>query len=275
MLLPLLVPLLAFAQPAPLAMQAPAPISLPPGFDMPLGLRVKPDSLEVANFDEEVFEVKAPGGAAPVRLTREGRTWRFSLMPEQGRMGLLALQERLRSSMTASGWVWTYEERGVARKTTEEHDVWIKIAAVSSGEVKLVALEPKPLRTLILNPPGPTPELPKAQEDFPYLPPWPGSRIVSCADSPNPVGVELEPGKPAIVRINFIEKEYELAEPVTPHEFLSAYTRALKKAGWEIDGKSRGKGQGTTTQIQAAYLLNGRDVRATLRLLGGSMAISV
>jgi len=83
--------------------------------------------------------------------------------------------------------------------------------------------------------------------------------------------VDPAPGKPAMVTVNFIEKEYDLAEPVSSHEFLAVYSKALLNAGWEIEGRFRGN----LIQIQAVFSRDGRDIRATLRLLGNAMAISV
>jgi len=246
----------------------PAP---PPGIDLPSTLRPKPGSLQLFAFDEEAFDVRSTPGQGPLRINVEGRTWRFVLVAAEGRMGVLTLMERLKTAMVSSGWVWQYEERGVARREINGQEWWLRFTSGGSGELKVVVVERREPRTLTLPRPAAIPELPKPREDFPYLPPWPGSKIVSCTDSPNPVAVELAPGKPAMVTINFIEKEYDLAEPVSSHEFLAVYSKALLNAGWEIEGRYRGN----LIQIQTVFSRDGRDIRATLRLLGNAMAISV
>lgn len=246
----------------------PAP---PPGVELPPTLRPKPGSLELFAFDEEAFDVRSTPGKGPLRLNVEGRTWRFVLVAAEGRMGVLTLVERLKTALVATGWIWQFEERGVARREVDGQEWWLRFTPGSSGELKVVVVERREPRALSLARPAAIPELPKPREDFPYLPPWPGSRIVSCTDSPNPVAVELIPGKPIMVKVNFIEKEYDLAEPVSAHEFLAVYSKALMNAGWEIEGRFRG----TLIQIQAVFSRDGRDIRATLRLLGTAMAISV
>jgi len=249
-----------------LVQEAPQP---PPGIDLPPSLTWKQGSLEYWPFDEERFEARSEKGS--VRIAVEGRVWRFSLVASEGRTGYLNLSRQLKAALLASGWVWQLEERGIARRETGGKDLWLRLGPGGSGEAKMVVVERREPRSFVLPRPGKQPELPKAQENFPYLPPWPGSRIVRCADTPNPVAVELAPGRPGLVKVNFIEKEYELAAPISAHEFLTVYSRALQEAGWEIEGRFRGN----LIQIQATYTREGRDIRATLRLLGEAMAISV
>lgn len=260
-MLPLLIP--------PAQVQdVPAP---PPGLNLPPTLAWKPGSLELWPFDDERIEVRSTREKGPVFLTIEGRVWRFSLVSAEGRVGYLTLVQRLKAALQAAGWVWQLEERGVARREVGGQDLWLCFAPAGSGELRMVVVERREPRSIVLARPGRVPELPKPEEDFPYLPPWPGSKIARCTDAPNPVAVELEPGKPGFVKVNFIEKEYDLAAPVSAHEFLTVYSKALLNAGWEIEGRFRGN----LIQIQAIYNRDGRDLRATLRLLGDAMAIAV
>lgn len=249
--------------------EAPAP---PPGLELPPSLTWKPGSLELWPFDDEGFELRPAPGKAPVRITVDGRVWRFSLIAAEGRLGYLTLVQRLKAALEASGWVWQVEERGIARRERSGQDLWLKFSPAGSGELKMVVLERREPRSMVLPRPGKTPERPpRPEEDFSYLPPWPGARLVRCADTPNPVPVEWTEGKPTLAGVIFIEKEYELAAPVSAHEFLTVYTRALVDAGWEIEGRFRGN----LIQVQAIYLHDGRDIRATLRLVRDAMAISV
>ncbi len=243
----------------------------PPGVDLPATLAWKPGSLEFWPFDDERFEMRSTRQKGPLFVTVEGRVWRFSLIASEGRVGYLTLTQRLKAALEAAGWVWQLEERGVARRETGGQDLWLHFSAANSGEVKMAVVERREPRPFTLPQPGKVCERPKAQEDFPYLPPWPGAKITRCADTPAPVAVDLATGKPGLVNVNFVEKEYELAAPVSAHEFLTVYTKALLDAGWEIEGRFRGK----LIQIQAVYSRDNRDIRATLRLLGDAMAISV
>jgi len=249
--------------------EAPVP---PLGLELPPSLTWKPGTLELWPFDDERFEIRSTPEKGPVHVTVDGRVWRFSLIAAEGRVGYLTLARRLKATLEAGGWVWQVEERGVARRERDGQDLWLKFSPAGSGEMKVVVVERRDPRPMALSRPGKVVERPpRPDEDFSYLPPWPGAKITRCADTPNPVPVEWVEGKPTLVGVNFIEKEYALASAVSAHEFLTVYSRALMDAGWEIEGRFRGN----LIQIQAIYTHDGRDIRATLRLMGDAMAISV
>jgi hypothetical protein len=248
--------------------EAPGP---PPGLELPPTLQWKPGSLELWPFDDESFEIRSSREKGPVRITIEGRVWRFSLVSTEGRFGYLTLIQRLKPVLEAAGWVWQFEERGVARREIGAQELWLRAASGGSGELKMVVVERRAPRDFEIPRPGKTPELPGPQEDFPYLPPWPGSKLTRCADAPSRVPVELTPGNPGVAMVNSIEKEYELMAPVSAHEFLTVYSRALMNAGWEIEGRFRGQ----LNQIQAVYTRDGREIRATLKLQTTSMILAV
>ena len=244
---------------------------LPPGLELPPGLQLKPGSLQSIPFDRESFELQSPKGGPAVHLPVEGRTWRFLLRSSEGRpLGALTLAGRLRDGL-GSAWVWEWKERLVARRLEGEKEWWFNASPGGSGELKVTVVEKGLPRTLDLKEPALLPELPKGTEDFPYLPPWPGSQLRASAVSRSPVDLKLPDGKEQIALVNWIDKEYQTSPPPSPHEFLVVYRAALLNSGWEIEGTL----QGASTQIQAAYRRRGRDLRATLRLMGDALGISV
>lgn len=249
----------------------PPPAGVPEALVLPDGLRIKEGSLTFQPFDQEVFEVRGSLAQGPVRVPLEGRVWRFSLESSGPRMGALRLMQQLRPQLEATGWVWQWAERGVARRPLEGQDLWLRVASGASGELKVVLAESAPAPVLVLQKPGSEVEFPKPDGDFPYLAPWPGARLVSSAPTQAPVAATLPDGRAGFVLVNFIEKEYALAEPLSAHAFLTVYRRALEAAGWDIEGNFKG----AMIQVQATYQRDGRDLRATLRLLGDAMAISV
>ena len=178
---------------------------------------------------------------------------------------------RYKPVLEEAGWTWEWMERGIARRVAAEAESWMRMTAAGGGELKIVLVEKGLPKALTLPLPGPTPELPKGSEDFPYLPPWPGAKIVGSAVSQAPVGLKLPDGKETLGMVNFIDKEYQLSEAPSATEFLASYRAALEKAGWEIEGAMRG----TIPQLQANYNKKGRDIRVTLRLSGDSLGISV
>lgn len=248
----------------------PAP-PVPAAFPLPEGLRIKDGSLTFQPFDRETFELRGSLAQGRLQVPVEGRVWRFSLESSGARAGAIRLMQLLRPQLEASGWVWQWVERGVARRPLEGRDLWLRVGSGASGELKIVLAEPAPPPVLVLQKPGPEVEFPKPDGDFPYLAPWPGARLMSSEPSRAPVAATLPDGRAGFVVVNFIEKEYALAEPLSAHAFLTVYRRALESAGWEIEGNFKG----ALVQVQATYQKDGRDLRATLRLAGSAMAISV
>jgi len=251
-----------------LIQEAPA---LPPVFPLPEGLRIKPDSYKALAFDQESFEIKPVGIQPPRRLPVRGRTWRFLLESSGIRASILSLQQILKPALLAKGWVWQWEQRGVARLDGEAQEFWVKVSPSGAAALSVVLVQPGQPRTLTLVRPGKTPEIPAPDQDFPYLAPWPGGVLMSTASSKSPVIADLGDGRQGFVMVHWIEKEYALEDPPSPQEFVTSYRRALEAAGWEIEGGS----QGGVVQVQAIYLVEGRDIRLNLRLAGNAMAVSV
>lgn len=244
---------------------------MPPGFTLPEGLRVKPDTFKVSTYDLETFEVKPNLNQAPLRLPIKGKTWRFVLESSGVRAGIYSLQQILKPALATAGWVWQWEQRGVARRNQGDQEFWIKVSPSGSAALQVTLVQPGAPRTLTLTRPGKTPENPAPDKGFPYLTPWPGAELVASAPSKAPVVADFGEGRQGFVFVNWIEKEYAIPDPPSAYEFVTTYRQALEAAGWEIEGDFRG----SLVQVQAIYLQDGRDIRLTLRLLGDAMAVSV
>lgn len=253
--------------------QAPPPtVAIPTYFPLLPGMEVKAGNREAWPYDQEFFDLRNPATQGLVKVPIQGRTWRFVLHSTEARpIGALTLMARYKPILEEAGWTWQWEERGIAKRFVGESESWLRIAPVGGGELKVVLVEKGLPRVLVLPAPGPTPELPTGKEDFPYLPPWPGAKLVASAVSQAPVGLKLPDGKESLAMVNFIDKEYQLSETPAAAEFLASYRAALEKAGWEIEGSMRG----SVPQIQVNYSKSGRDIRATLRLSGDALGISV
>lgn len=255
-----------------LALVAQAPAPVPAVLTLPADLEVKPGSLVFLEHDRDSFEVRPAPGQRPVPVPAAGRVWRFALRAAGPRpMGAFALLERLVPALERDGWTLESRERAVAKRNEGDRQYWFKASAGNSGELKVVLVEKGGPRMLDLPYPGLRPELPKGDEDFPYLPPWPGAKLTASSVSRAPVDVKLPDGTERIQMVNFLDKEYSLERPPSAYEFLAVYREALERAGWTLEGSLRGD----LTQLQATYIRRGRDLRATLRLLGDAMGISV
>lgn len=249
---------------------APSP-DLPPGLKFPSSLCIKPDTKVYYHFDEESFDVRGDGIQAPIRIKVEGRTWRFSVGACQGRQGISGLIQAMYQGLEQGGWQWKWQDRGVARQEVEGRECWLKVQPSTSSELSVVIVERGQVRSMKMNAPGLAPELPKSEEDFPYLTPWPGSRFLECQVRRGPVPAVLANGQERMIGVFIIDKYYALAEPLSAHEFLAAYRSALEAVGWEIEGAYKGD----RIYLQAIYLKQGRDIRATVTLLERAMSISV
>ncbi len=244
---------------------------LPPGLKLPSSLCIKDEGRAYYHFDEEGFDVRGEGLAAPVRVKVEGRTWRFSVGACQGRQGISGLIQAMYQGLEQSGWQWKWQERGVARQEVDGRECWLKVQPSTSSELGVVLIERGQVRPLKMNAPGATPELPKNEENFPYLTPWPGSRFLDCKVRRGPVPAVLADGQQRMIGVYFVDKYYALSERISAHEFLGAYRKSLEDSGWEIEGAFKGD----RIYLQAIYLKQGRDIRATVTLLEGAMSISV
>ncbi len=253
--------------------QAPPPAApLPSYFPLLAGMEVKEGKREAWPYDQEIFDLRNPATLGLVKVPVKGRTWRFFLHSTEARpIGAFSLMAKYKPLLEEAGWTWQWEERGIAKRAVGESETWLRIAPSGGGELRVVLVEKGLPRVLVLPIPGPTPELPTGKEDFPYLPPWPGAKLVASAVSQAPVGLKLPDGKESLAMVNYIDKEYQLIETPAAAEFLAAYRAALEKAGWEIEGAQRG----SVPQIQANYTRSGRDIRVTLRLSDDALGISV
>lgn len=250
--------------------EAPA---LPPGFTLPQGLQVKPGTFQALSYDLEVFEVRPSLEQPPMRIPVKGRTWRFMVEAAGVRAGIFSLQQLLKPALVSAGWVWQWEQRGVARRNQGGQDAWIKVSPSGGSALQLVLVQPGVPRTLTLDKPGPQPEMPPQEGDFPYLTPWPGAKLVaSTPPMPGPpVATDLGGGRQGFIGVNWVEKHYVIPDPPSPYEFAVAYRTALEAAGWEILGDSHG----TQAQLQAVYAKEGREIQIVLRLVEDTMAVSV
>lgn len=265
----LLISMIALAQdPAP----AQPVVALPVAFVLPAELEIKPGTLVAKEFDRESFDLRPVEGKPVVPVPVVGKVWRFTVRGSGPRpMGAFALLDRLLPALEQGGWVIQWRERAIAKYSVGDRQLWAKASAGSTGELRMVLAEKGEPRVLDIPLPGPVSELPKGTEDFSYLPPWPGAKISASNVSRAPVDVKFPDGSEHIMMVNFIDKEYSLAKPPSDYEFLVVYRESLERAGWVLEGFLKGG----ITQIQATYNRRGRDLRATLRLLGDAMGISV
>lgn len=144
-------------------------------------------------------------------------------------------------------------------------DIWATVkmdalqAQVNLEIVELGATANK----LVLTPPAAQPEKVGDKEDFPYLPPYPGSTRKDGGRGNGPLDVSL-PGKsdsePMLVGSGVAYRSYQGPSTLSKLQFVRDYREALLKAGWKMQYPVEEKAVNDYGSLAAQYTQNGRDV---------------
>jgi outer membrane protein OmpA-like peptidoglycan-associated protein len=123
----------------------------------------------------------------------------------------------------------------------------------SSGDI--VEVGPNTIH-VDLKPPAPRPETVGESQDFPYLPPIAGAKLHGHATAPSPLTINVagEHGY-RIAGTATMERTYLGPEGLGRWGLVTAYSEALRKAGWTIANENPQQGF-----LYAHYDRNGRDI---------------
>ena len=129
--------------------------------------------------------------------------------------------------------------------------------------------------------PDPTPEAVSATEDFPYLPPPPGARLIETRTIAGPL--ELWPAtaddEAVLAGMSYVRKTYAPANAPAAAPFVIWYRDALFVSGWHVIGATRVDDKTPvegSVNIAAHYREQGRNVYARVtQVPDGSVHISV
>jgi OOP family OmpA-OmpF porin len=134
--------------------------------------------------------------------------------------------------------------------------------------VAAVLAQPVPIT---FPPPTDHPEAIGDAQDFPFLPPLAGARLIKTARVPKPLELKsATAGDEAVLAgMAYTMKSYERTAAISSSRFVSSYRDALFAAGWKLidvtklDETSK---QPETVTVSAHYMNNGRNLyaRATL-----------
>lgn len=253
---------------------AAAPI-LPPWFPESL-FTINPDTLTVEVFGKDEFKI-GKGGDDYDTVEREGRHWAGSLYPPGPVPGWDnwnndAVWNVLQPKLEKEGFkiVYLHHEPGrivdgTFRKGTGANATYAEVVLGSDAYSNSVAIiEPAALtRALTLKAPAPQPETFSDAQDFPYLTPLAGAKLLNTSHDIVPLDVTTSGDRDLhLVGSGTITKMYEGPAEVSPLDFTSTYETALGNAGWTVVGKSRGA-------LTAHYAKNGRDLWTHLYQEGG------
>jgi OmpA-OmpF porin, OOP family len=118
-------------------------------------------------------------------------------------------------------------------------------------------------------PPQSTPEVVTDEQDFPFLPPLPGARLISTKRVAEPL--ELRPAtaddEAVLAGMSYVQKTYDRPGTITAIVFVSAFRDALFAAGWKLIEVTRLEEipiQPETVNVAAHYSADGRNLYARL-----------
>jgi outer membrane protein OmpA-like peptidoglycan-associated protein len=252
----------------------------------------------IRKFDSMEFQIV--DGDQNKTVTKKGKVCQqdYSLKPGVGTMSGLEIMLNYAAALPALGMAITNPHRAVdddifAEMTKDGVESWAKVWE-SNGDglhVAVLQIEPfhssmkppkagddaaaPPARTmseLRLPAPAAVAEKIDPEQDFPYLPALPGSKLTSGKALSEPFYVQPADAKqPELVANGSMVKQYELPAGVSVAQLLNAYRSALLKAQWTIVSERRDEG----VVLTGHYGLNGRNIWATLRLGGTTYIIAV
>lgn len=255
-----------------LAVASAAYAATPPPPDyvpLPAGARVYAGSF--AKYD--AFEFKrvkdAPG-------LQHGKLWRLEVWTDRMPPSPTGYYPQFRGALTAAGWTLV-EEHGTAcsmRLQKSGVDALLELNLSDTADFVILELGGTG-QSLTLTPPAPTPEQLDPTGDFPYLTPWPGATRGPMTHDGQPLMVTIAGvDHPEAVGTGSMLKRYTLPPGVSTLELHTAYTDALKKAGWVIVASSQGAHQ-TDCTLTAHYAQQGRNVWAQLHATPRELSLQV
>jgi OmpA-OmpF porin, OOP family len=134
------------------------------------------------------------------------------------------------------------------------------IAAV----LALVTAQPQPI---VFPQPAALPEIVADAQDFPFLPPLPGARLIKTtrADGALELKSATADEEAVLAGMGYTKKTYQRTAAISSIRFVTSYRDALFAAGWKLidvtrlDEKSL---QPETVTVSAHYMNNGRNIYA-------------
>lgn len=128
--------------------------------------------------------------------------------------------------------------------------------------------QPQPI---VFPQPSPQPETVGDRQDFPYLPPLSGARLIQTSRVSGPLELKSATAddEAVLAGLAYTKKSYARTAAISSSRFVASYRDALFAGGWKLidvtklDEKST---QAETVTVSAHYMSNGRNLyaRATL-----------
>ncbi|HEX6164999.1 MAG TPA: OmpA family protein [Vicinamibacterales bacterium] len=135
---------------------------------------------------------------------------------------------------------------------------------VIAAAITLVAAQPQPIA---FPRPAEAPEVVSTTQNFPFLPPLPGARLVhtSRIDSALELKSATADDEAILAGMSYVKKSYERTAPISSLRFVTSYRDALFAAGWKLIDVTKVDEKMTlaeTVTVSAHYMTNGRNIYA-------------
>ncbi len=235
-----------------------------------------PDQIVEEEFGVDSFKVAKGDDYDTVEM--KGHHWTADVYPvgpvAKWSWNGLAAWNAMKPQLEAQGFkiVYLRQDGGVdatLRKEADGATTYVEIIFTDddaySNSLKIVATTPQ-TRTLALVPPAATPETFTDKQDFPYLTPLPGAKLLNTAFDPGPMDVTSPADKETqLVSGGSLTKLYEGPPKLSALDFVTTYAKAFAAAGWKVTDQNPNSGGGFLT---AHFAGNGRNVWAHLWLEG-------
>jgi len=253
--------------------------SLPSWFPMKGIFSINPDQLTEEDFASATFKIAKPNSEDVEDVEATGHHWSTSVYPEgsadtwtwDGEKAWNALSRQLEKQGFKT--VYLRNEAGSVDATMrrDEGGVTSYVALTLtkddaySNSLEIVQTAPQ-ARTLTLVPPAAQPEKFSDVQDFPYVTPVAGAKLLNTTTDPNPMDVTTSADKEMrLVGNATVSKLYEGPAKLSVLDFVTTYEKAFAAAGWTVVDKNANAGGGS---IVAHYAKGGRDIWAKLWLEG-------
>ena len=139
----------------------------------------------------------------------------------------------------------------------------MKVLAVVIG-LALMTTQPTP--AIVFPPPAEHPEAVADTQDFPFLPPLAGARLVQTSRVTAPLELKSATAEDEAVLagMRHVKKSYERTSAISSTRFVTSYRDALFAAGWKLIDVTKlvDPTVQETVTVSAHYMANGRNVYA-------------
>lgn len=255
-----------------------AEYGFPDAVKFPAELQLDPDQ---QLLHEDVADAEFAVDAKRTLATKHGAHWLrwLKYVPAKGDPAPgydngteVRIFKAVTGALTKAGWQLVFVEENKAAFSMKQSSGGVErwLAVKMDGPQAQVNLElievGDAATTMVLVPPAAKPAVLTDADDFPFLPPWPGSTRTYAGHGDEPMVVSI-PGKaddePRLVGSGMATRSYQGPATLSSLQFIRDSRAALVKAGWKILYPEEKQLTGYASLV-AHYTQNGRDVWAKL-----------